>query len=257
MKKTTLLLMVTHLSLNCVSWPWPSKPAPKTPKVLNIYVCDPIPFEDVAQELFMATKRRDVVGLILIINSNGGPAGEFSVVHDLVKKFSSTRPVVALITSKALSGGYLIASAADSIMAHSASQIGNIGVCAFIDRYKNTRVKGNIEADFSTNAFIAGEFKAIENPYAPPLTESQQAFMQASVVKSYDLFLTLIAHNRNIEKENYKLWAEGKIFLPSEALECGLIDSIGTIFEAQEQIKNLILERNPQANFVDDIEFIA
>lgn len=257
MKKIALLLVLIHFSLNCFSWPWSSRPAPVSSKVLNIYAYDPIKFEDIEQELFEATKRQDVVGIILVINSNGGNAGDFSVVHDMIKKFSSTRPVVALIAGGALSGGYMIASAANNIMAHSVSDIGNIGIIRFIDRYKDPRVsRDTLEAGLSTDMFIAGEFKGIENPFAKELSDNQRAYLQASLLKSYDIFLTLVAQNRHIKKEDYKLWAEGKIFLPAEAIELGLIDDIGTIFDAQEKIKQLILERNPQAK-IDAIEFVS
>jgi protease-4 len=253
----SLVFFVFH-SLHCFSLPWFSKPQAVMPKVLNIYAYDPIKFEDIEQELFEATKRQDVVGIIFVINSNGGNAGEFSVVHDMIKNFSTTRPVVALIAGGALSGGYLIASAANNIIAHSVSDIGNIGVIRFIDRYKNIRVsRDTIEADLSTDMFIVGEFKGIENPFAKELSDNQRAYLQASLLKSYDIFLTLVAQNRHFKKEDYKLWAEGKIFLPPEALELGLIDEIGTIFDAQEKIKQLIVERNPQATYVDSIEFVS
>jgi protease-4 len=245
-KKIFLFLLLVPFSLNCFSLPWFSKSQPVTPKVVAIEIFDPINFKDVAGELFRATKREDVVGVILMVSCNGGSVGDFSVIHDMVKKLASVKPVVSLVGGSAYSCGYMVASAADVIFAHSSSDIGSIGVYIDIKRYSNVSLKNDgIEADVKTDLFTAGEFKALTNPYGPELTDAQRTFMQAQIMKTYYAFIALVAQNRGLNKEDYKIWAEGKVFDAPEALELGLIDAIGTIFDVEDKIKQLIVKRNP------------
>jgi protease-4 len=258
MKKLFLSLFLIPVSLNCFSLPWLSKPQPVTPKVVCIEISDPINFKEVNGQLFRVIKREDIVGAILMLDSSGGFFGPFSVVYDMVKKLSSVKPVVCLVQASAYSCGYMIASAADVIMAHSFSGIGSIGAYATYDRYKNTSIKtdSGVEADLKMEIFKAGEFKDMGNPFGPELTEVQRTFLQASLMKTYETFIKYVAQNRGLKEEDYKIWAEGKTFDAEYALELGLIDGIGTVFDAEEKIKQLIVERNPQFGSVDTIEFV-
>lgn len=259
MKKLLLSLLLVPFSLSCFSLPWFSKPQPQPyPKVLSIEVFDKIDVKKISGKLFEATKRPDVCGVILMVDSNGGDAGDFSVIHDMVKKLASVKPVVCLVAGAAYSGGYMVASAATTILVHSCSGIGSIGAQLSVDRYANTRIKEDrgVEADFKAEVFSAGEFKNLFNVYLPNLTESQRAFLQVSLMKSYKTFIKIVAANRGLNEEDYKIWAEGKTFEASEALELGLIDGIGTIFDAEAKIKELIVERNPNFGPVDAIKFI-
>jgi protease-4 len=258
MKKFFLSLLLIHVSLNCFSLPWFSTPEPQPrKKVLVMRISDPIKFEDLQNKLYLATIQQKVVGVILVIDSNGGKTANFSVIHDMIKKLASRKPVVSLVTGSACSGGYTIASAANSVLAHSASMIGSIGAYSEYSRYSNAHVKyKDTEADVEISLFKAGEFKAIGNPYAPELTENQRAFIQEKLMKHYNAFIDMIVQNRHIKKDEYKEWAEGKTFYAPEALELGLIDGIGTIFDAEEKIKQLIVKCNPNFGSTDAIEFV-
>lgn len=258
MKINILMLLFIPLSLNCFYPNWFSKPQPSIqPKVTTIEIFDPINFSQCATQLYNVAKDSGVVGVILKVNSSGGPAGDFSVIHDMIKKLTTVKPVVCLVMGEVKSGGYLIASAANYIFAHSISEIGSIGAVWCIDRYKNAHIKDSrIKADFTEEIFKAGEFKAMSNPFSPDLTESQRNYIQAEIVKSYDTFINLVTQNRSLNKDDYKMWAEGKLFEATEALELGLIDEIGTIFEAQEKIKDLIVKRDPNCCTIDAIEFV-
>ncbi len=258
MKMQILSLLFISVSLNCFFSNWFSmSPQQRQQKVVAIEMYDPINFKECAMQLFNATKDPNVVGVILMVNSSGGSTGDFSVLHDMIKKLASMKPVVCLVMGRAYSGGYLIASAANVVLAHSVSGIGSIGVERHVDRYNNVHIKdGQIRADLKAELFKAGEFKDLGNPFSSDLNENQRSFIQAELMKKYSSFITFVAHNRHLQKDDYKTWAEGKDFDASEALELGLIDEIGTIFDAEERIKELIVRRNPNGGSTDDIEFV-
>jgi protease IV len=258
MNTKILSLLLIPMTLNCFSLHWFSKSQQLAqPHVMVIEMYDPINFKECAAQLFRATKDTNVVGVILMMNSRGGETCNFSVIHDMVKKLTDAKPVVCLVMGSALSGGYMVASAATVVLAHTLSEVGSIGTYVSVDRYKNTRVKDDkIKADLKVEIVKAGEFKALFNPYLPELTESQRSFIQAQLMREYDDFINLVVQNRNLKKDDYKVWAEGKKFDAVEALELGLIDGIGTIFHVEEMIKGLVLERNPHFGQPDAIEIV-
>lgn len=157
--------------------------------------------------------------------------GDYSVIHDMVKKLAAAKPVVCLVEGRALSCGYLVASATTTIFAHSLSDVGGMGVITWVNRYHNSRVNdGSIKTDLKQKIFSVGAFKAMYEVFSPELTEQQRSYLQEYLVKIYNSMIKIVAQNRNLSEGDYKTWAEGKIFNAQEALERGLIDQIGTIF---------------------------
>ena len=227
-----------------------------TPQVRFISLLDDLDFKQVAQDFAAAAKNPEIAGIILLINNNGGHAGSFSVLHDMIKKITVMKPVISLIASSACSGGYMIASAADYIIAHSCSDIGCIGVYNSITRYKNPKQKNHIEADMEVEIFSAGEFKTYWNEYAEDLSQRERMYVQSFVDTIYKKFLDMVAKNRNLDLATYKEWAEGKIFLAEEALSLGLIDEIGTIFQAETKMLELIKLKNPTMVYAGDITLV-
>lgn len=257
MKKMILIFMLMPVSLHCFKMPWYTAPKQKAPtsKVAVLKISDPIKFDEMATSLFAAAKQPDIAGVLLVINSYGGSMSEFSVLHDMIKKLASIKPTVCLVTGAAYSAGYLLASAAHVVIAHSLSGIGAIGVYRCVERYKNVRIKeGNIEGDLKNELLYAGEQKVINNPYAQELTDAQKVVLQAQLARLYDQFISMVAHNRHLDKAMATQWAEGKSFEAAEALKLGLIDEIGTIFDAEEKIKGLVAKRGDMC--AEDIEFV-
>lgn len=217
-----------------------------------ISLIDPINFQEASLNLIAAAKNNQIAGIIIIIQSGGGATSSFSVLHDLIKKISTIKPVVALVAGVACSCGYMIASAADYIFAHSFSELGSIGVMIELQKWKDTRIKVNVDAKMDPELFTAGKFKAIFNVYKT-LSEEDRAYIQKIIEVEYQQFITLVAENRNLNRNEHEQWAEAKIFTAPEALELGLIDKIGTIFDAEAKILELIQQRNPDYLFANEI----
>lgn len=225
------------------------------PKVAIIEITDSSDFKKTNLSLIDAAKNNTISGIILIIDSGGGSIGPYSVLHDLIKKITTTKPIIALILGDALSGGYLIASATNYIIAHNGSGIGSIGIFCEIRRYKETTQKTNeIEAQMTIEVFKAGKFKTIYHPYEKDLSDAEKNYIKEGLDKAYQTMKKIIASNRNLDLEHSTEWAEGKIFFAAEALELGLIDEIGTCFDAENKIIELISQRKPLNRFATEIE---
>lgn len=270
MKKLLLLsfFMVGSIfpfSLPTVSLPqiWPFKSLPTTlknaqqkPRIGVIKMTDSTDGDETTNRLYDAAKDSSINGILLVIDSSGGSAAEFSVIHDMVKKVVSYKPIVALVKSRALSGGYLAASATDYIIAHSYSEIGNIGVVLRVERFKNPKITDRVEADLSVEIFTDSEVKTILDPFEKDLSEVHRDYIKSRMTVYSNHFRNTVATNRHLDMEEVKNWSEGKVFIAHEALELKLIDQIGTIFDVDKQFITLLKKRNPKVYYANEVEFI-
>lgn len=208
-----------------------------------VHVGEQINFQEMMVDLRNIALTDEVRGVLLVIDNYGGRTSNFFMVHDLIKKISTIKPVVALVSGAALSGGYAIASAANYIVAGDFSELGSIGVIVEAFRYIEPRVAGNIEAQLEVQVFQAGEFKGLYNRYKT-MTSSEKAYVREQINKIYKQFIATVARNRSLKVDDYKTWAEGKMFLAPEALKLGLIDQIGTMLEAEGKLLDLMRKKN-------------
>lgn len=226
----------------------------ETPQVLVQELIDPINFKYVMTNLVTYAKDDSVQGIILIIDSPGGSTSQFSALHDLIKKVASIKPVVAFISNSAQSCGYLVASAADYIIAPSCSEIGAIGIFLEVARYKDPKVKNNeINAALDLSVFKVGKYKTVQHPHADQLSDEDREYLNDLTAKVYSQFITHVAHNRNLDISTSSEWAEGRVFIGHHAVEAGLIDQIGTYFDAEAKIVELIRAKNPVKQYTDTI----
>lgn len=236
-KEQTEIQDKTHLDTNC--------------KVAIIYVPENLDFKQLTLNLVGAVKDKEIKGIILMISNFGGSFGAYSAIHDLIKKITEIKPVIALISDGACSCGYLIASPANYIIAHRGSSIGHIGLYSQICKYKNPKQKGEVQADMNFEIFQAGEYKMLYNSYSKDLTEEQKKYVQERLDKDYEVFLNMVSENRKLDLAKCKDWADGKIFNGHDALALGLIDEIGTILDAEKKIIELAM---PNADNKHQIE---
>lgn len=236
------------------STPQPITPVKMKPKVAVFYIDDNIDFKLTVANLVIAAKDSSIRGILLVINNNGGHMGAYATMYDTLKKIKTLKPIIGLINGSAYSAGYMIACAADYIIAHSFSNIGSIGVRLDIQKYKNSKLKGNLEADVTFDILRAGQYKTITDPTTPELTSEEREYLIANLNTVYKKFIELVANDRKINAEEHATWADAKLFIADEAKELGLIDEIGTIFEAEQKLIELIKARNTDTTWDNEIE---
>lgn len=195
--------------------------------------------------LWQVAKNDQYRGILLLIDNSGGSAAVYSYLHDTILRIRKIKPVVALVTGSALSGGYWVASAADYIIAHGASDIGSIGVYREIQRWSDTQVEtGSYKAKVVPYILTAGKYKGISNPYKKDFSEDEERYLREDTEKTYQHFLESVASDRGLSVKDAQAWADGKSFIASEALTLHLIDEIGTRFEAEQKLFALIKKRH-------------
>lgn len=175
-------------------------------------------------------KNEKVKGFIIRVNSPGGGVAPSQEIYKYIKNLD--KPVYVAMQSLAASGGYYVSVAADKIYALPGTITGSIGVIIKFPNLKELYEKVGI--NFQT--IKSGKFKDIGSSNRE-MTKEEIALLKDSVMEVYNQFLSDILSSRNINKETLLTYADGRIIVGSVAKEIGLVDELGTYFDAFENMK--------------------
>ncbi len=178
-----------------------------------------------------------VKGLIISINSPGGSTSGGEGLLEALRKFGDKKPVVAHIGTVGASAGYMIAIAADHVVARRNAITGSIGVLfQFGDAEKLLETIG-----VNMDAVKSSPMKA-EPTFYKPISPESRAMLASMVEDSYDWFVDVVADRRGIERSTALRLADGSIYTGHQARELNLVDEIGGEEAAQQWLvdeKNL------------------
>ena len=190
---------------------------------------------DAEATMIRALEDNRVKKIVLDIDSPGGSVSGVSEVSDVIYKGRDEKEIVAYANGSMCSAAYWIGSSASKVYSYSTSIVGSIGVYLIHSDYS----KAIEDKGVKLTLIKAGEKKALGNPYFG-LSEEDIESIQESVNFCYDLFVTAVARNRDIDfkytKENL---ANGLSYMGTQALDIGLIDGI----------KNMTGILNPSSNY--------
>lgn len=168
---------------------------------------------------------KSVGTVLLYINSGGGSVAASEKIRNMLVNFKKEtgKTITVSMNSLAASGAYWISTAADSVYASPETITGSIGVFSLgISADKLLNEYGVYEDGVETSELA-------RNSIAREMPKSQKIEYQLSVESIYKRFITIVrkAHPE-LEKVDYRDFAEGKIFTVAEAKELHLIDDIDT-----------------------------
>lgn len=176
------------------------------------------------EELKKAEDDQSVKALIIRINSTGGTVTASDIMFkeiDLFKKKAKI-PVFAVMMDVAASGGYYVALAADTIVAHPTSVTGSIGVIMLSLNAEGLLQKIGV----ATSAFKSGERKDMGSPFRA-VTEDERKIFQSLIDGLHGQFLSRLVESRKLPLDTARTIADGRVYTAQQALELKLIDQIG------------------------------
>lgn len=172
-----------------------------------------------------------VEAIIVRIDSPGGaivPSQEiYSAILELREE--SDKPVVASMAGLAASGGYYIASACDRIVANRGTITGSIGVIAQWLNYE-----GVLEwARITPVTITSGAMKDVGNPFRE-MSDEERAYFQALLGQMHQQFIDAVLEARagKMDREQLTAIADGRVYTGEQAIEIGLVDDLGTMWDA-------------------------
>ena len=188
--------------------------------------------EAIRKLLSRAEEDGEIKAVVLRINSGGGDAGASWDMYRAVKRVE--KPVVASIGDIGASGAYLVAAAADEIVATPMSTVGSIG--AALEFPFDIPANASEEAE-EISSITSGEFKDVFTDYR--LNESERGYLGERLENVLEVFLNCVTEKRNISDENVTRIAKGGWFTGEEGLRMGLVDKIGNLDDATEEAAKL------------------
>ncbi len=179
-----------------------------------------------ARMLDRAFAARNAAAVAIVINSPGGSAVQSHLIFRRIRELADekNRRVMAFIEDAGASGGYMIACAADEIVADPNSIVGSIGVVGGTFGFDKAIAKLGIER----RLYTAGEHKAMLDPFLPENAGDVERLknLQREI---HDDFIALVKSRRGkLNGEESELFS-GAYWTGRRALELGLVDAIGDL----------------------------
>ena len=191
----------------------------------------------VKEELNQAAGDDRIKAVILKINSPGGTVTASDIIYKEILKFKKKTGayVTASLMDIAASGGYYIACASDTIVAHPTTVTGSIGVIAMKFNVKGLMDKLGVQED----SIKSGDMKDILSPFRP-MTADEHKVIQNIIDSLQMQFIEAVVHGRkDLSLDQLKPLADGRVFTAKQALDAQLIDDIGYLDDAIEITKKV------------------
>ncbi len=184
--------------------------------------------DDVVEQLERLADDRSVKALVLHVNCPGGAVGTTQRIITRLEAFKADGlPIVAALDDVAASGGYYVATAADSIFALPGTLTGSIGVIMAFPDFSGLMHKVGVEYQ----VVKAGPHKDAGSPFRP-LTPEERGWITGVLTDVHEQFIAAIASSRPMEPDSVRAVADGRIFSGSQALAAGLVDRLADLDEA-------------------------
>jgi len=181
----------------------------------------------IARTLDRAFAMRHAKAVAISINSPGGSPVQSHLIFRRIRELAAekNRRVIAFVEDAAASGGYMIACAADEIVADPHSIVGSIGVVGGSFGFDKAIAKLGIER----RLYTSGEHKATLDPFLPENPDDVERLKKLQR-QIHDSFIALVKSRRGgkLAGEENDLFS-GEYWAGQRALELGLVDAIGDL----------------------------
>jgi len=193
-----------------------------------------ITLANTARLLERAFAIKQAKAVALVINSPGGSAVQSHFIYQRIRALATEnkKTVIAFVEDAAASGGYMIACAADEIVADPSSIVGSIGVITSSFGFDRAMNKLGIER----RVYTAGTHKMSLDPFQPEKADDVRR-LKALQKDIHALFIGLVKKRRGKKlKGPEKTLFSGEFWVGEQALRYGLVDRLG-------DLRNVLRER--------------
>ena len=169
-----------------------------------------------------------VKAVVLRVASPGGSVLASEKIKTEIDLLRKDKPVIASYGDYAASGGYWISNSCDKIFSDPSTLTGSIGVFSMIPEFGTTTKKL-----FHVNVTTVCSHKHSDMySLMRPFDARENAYMQESVDNIYEAFIQNVSEGRDMPAEKVDEIAQGRVWTGSDAIKIGLVDEIGTLYDA-------------------------
>ena len=188
-----------------------------------------------ASDIRKAKEDNNIKAIILRIDSPGGSVIASDELWNEIKSAKKVKPVYASMSDVAASGGYYIPIACDTIIAHSQTITGSIGVIAMIPYLSGTLNKLGITIDTLSTGASSQDMNVMM-----PMTERSQMKLKSQMYPIYQRFVQKVADSRKMTFDQARSLAKGRVWLGNDAKNNKLVDTLGGLNLAISMAKKRI-----------------
>lgn len=201
----------------------------KRPHITVLHVEGPIMASDTYLESIRRVQKDAACkGLLVRVDSPGGAVGASQEILSALKSLKVRGlPVVVSQGNLAASGGYYVSLAGDRIFANAGTLTGSIGVIMQFPEARGLLDKVGVDV----YTVKSGELKDVGN-FARKPTPADLKYLRDVVGDVHEQFLADILASRKLERDSLLPIADGRVLTGREALEHGLVDTLGGFHEA-------------------------
>ena len=193
--------------------------------------------DQMPSEIIALADDDNVKALVMRVNSPGGSAFASEQIWEALEYFKSKgKPFYVSMGNYAASGGYYISCGADKIYANRSTLTGSIGVFGVVPDLSGL-MNNHLGITFSTVSTNPNAFGLSTNR---AMTKAEFDAMQSHVEVAYDLFTKRVAEGRHISQDSVKVIGSGRVWSGADGLRIGLVDKIGTLSDAINDIAQQI-----------------
>ena len=172
-----------------------------------------------------------VKAVILRLDTPGGEVTASDIAYREILRFKERTglPVIGLMMSVAASGGYYIAQACDTVLAHPSTLTGSIGVISIFPGFESLLDKIGVRM----TVIKSGGMKDSGSPFRA-MTDEEKKSYQTVIDEYYEDFLRVVAKGRSkvLAEAELRPLADGRVYTAKQALQLKLIDGIGYFDDA-------------------------
>ncbi len=196
---------------------------PILPSVESLFASMPIITPNELKEAFEKARTDDSVqAVVLRIDSPGGSALASDLIWREVMLTQREKPVVVSMGDVAASGGYYIAMAAGTIVAHPSTLTGSIGVFGGKLNMKGLYNKVGLTKEIITY----GQNSTLYSDYGG-FTPTERERVEKMMETIYKDFVSKAATGRNKSFAEIDEIAQGRVWTGQQAKALGLVDELG------------------------------
>lgn len=200
----------------------------------------PLVGEDRAGDLSVVPLARQVAtdkraaAAVLFVNSRGGSATASEAMRQAIELIAKRKPLVIAMGAMAASGGYLVSTPGQWIVARPGTLTGSIGVLT--GKLVTGGVFSKLQVNRDTIAF--GKHVTLESD-DDPFTDEERTIVHHEINRMYELFLEAVGTSRRMTRDEVEPVAGGRVWTGSQALERKLVDELGGLDAAVRKARSL------------------
>ena len=196
--------------------------------------------DEVVRQMKKYRNNSSVRAIVLHIDSPGGGVVASQEMYEEVRAVrDGGKPVIVSMGSLAASGGYYVAVGGSYPVANRGTLTGSVGVISELAAGKPVDIKVEFlqvkdaldKLGIGVKTIKAGKLKDAGSPMRA-MNEDDQKYFQALMDDVHRQFIDVVARERKMDVEKVRELADGRVFTGEQALQLGLVDTLGTFEDA-------------------------